>query len=130
MVGQRGRILCAEDNADTRDLISVILTAAGFEVVCTERGDEALELARSQRFHLYLIDNWMPGLSGTELVMKLREFDVRTPILFYSGNETDKEVARLAGAQGYLVKPVASDDPIAEIARLIGEDRNASDQSI
>ena len=126
MVGERGRILCAEDNADTRDLISVILTAAGFEVVCTERGDEALELARSQTFDLYLIDSWMPGLSGTELVVKLREFDLRTPILFYSGNETDREVARLAGAQGYLLKPVASDDLIAEIDRLIGSDRDAS----
>lgn len=53
----------------------------------------------------------MPGLTGPQLTQKLREFDVRTPILFYSAAafDYDKENARLAGAQGYLVKPSDSD---------------------
>lgn len=65
----------------------------------------------------------MPPLSGTELTKKLREFDTKTPILFYSGAalDADKENARLAGAQGYLVKPVDNDALIAKIVRLIAD---------
>ncbi len=65
----------------------------------------------------------MPGLSGTALTKKLREFDIKTPILFYSGAayETDKEAARLSGAQGYLVKPAGGDRLTAEVVRLVAE---------
>ncbi len=82
-------------------------------------------LAKTQNFDLYLVDNWMPGLSGTELTEKLRQFDLKTPVLFYSGAayETDQEAARVSGAQGYLVKPADSDQLIAEVTRLIAESK-------
>ena len=117
----KGRILCTEDDPDTRELIVCLLTAHGFEVICTETAGHAVKVAKAQHFDLYLVDNWMPGLSGTELTEKLREFDVATPILFYSAAayETDKEAAHLAGAQGYLVKPVRNEDLIAEVVRLV-----------
>ena len=121
----KGRILCSEDDADTRELISITLSYEGYEVVCAESAAEALELARTQTFALFLMDNWMPGMSGPHLCEAIREFNIKTPILFYSGAayETDKEAARLAGAQGYLVKPVETDDFFAEVARLIAQSR-------
>lgn len=63
----------------------------------------------------------MPGVSGADFTRKLREFDVKTPVLFYSAAayDSDKEVARIAGAQGYLVKPVGNNELVAEVARLI-----------
>lgn len=127
MTSSKGRILCTEDDADTRDLIDYVLTEYGFEVVCTHSADEAMELAKAQQFDLYLVDNWMPGLSGTELTEKLREFDTKTPILFYSGAayDADKAAAMLSGAQGYLVKPAAGDTLIAEVARLIADSKIA-----
>lgn len=123
----KGRILCTEDDADTRELINFVLTQQGFEVICTRDTDQAIELAKGQDFDLYLVDNWMPGLSGTELTEKLREFDIKTPILFYSGAayEADKEAARLSGAQGYLVKPADGEQLIAEVIRLIAESKIA-----
>jgi two-component system response regulator VanR len=127
MKSLKGRILCTEDDGDTRDLITFVLSDHGFEVIGTQSADQALDLAKTQHFDLYLVDNWMPGLSGIELCIKLREFDVKTPILFYSGAayETDKENARLSGAQGYLVKPVDSDDLVTEVFRLIAESKIA-----
>lgn len=121
----KGRILCSEDDADTRELISLTLRYEGYEVVCTESAAEALELAKTQTFDLFLVDNWMPDMSGPQLCEAIREFNIKTPILFYSGAayETDKEAARLAGAQGYLVKPVEADDFVAEVARLIEESK-------
>ena len=121
----KGRILCTEDDVDTRELIDLILTQYGFEVVCTQHPDHAIALAKTQLFDLYLVDNWMPRLSGTELTKSLREFDTKTPVLFYSGAayEADKKAARLSGAQGYLVKPADGDQLIEEVIRLISESK-------
>lgn len=119
------RILCTEDNPDTRDLLAFLLESEGFEVVCADSAADALELAKTQVFDLLLVDNWMPGLSGLALTEQVREFGLQTPIVFYSGaaRDQDKEDARLAGAQGYLVKPVDIDDLIAEVTRVIAESK-------
>ena len=117
----KGRILCTEDDADTCELITLVLRTGGYEVITTQSSANALDLAQSQQFDLYLVDTRLPGMSGPQLTQKLREFDSTTPVLFYSGAayEADKDKAREAGAQGYLVKPVPGDDLISEVARLI-----------
>ena len=127
MQSQGARILYAEDDADTRELVTVVFERQNCQVIATESYHEALRLARAERFDLYLIDNWMPGISGVTLCRQLREFDQYTPVLFYSGAayETDKERALSSGAQGYLVKPADGDELIAEVLRLISESRQS-----
>ena len=85
-------------------------------------------LARSSHLDLYLIDNWMAGCSGIDLCKKLREFNPGTPILFYSGAayENDKQQAFAAGAQGYLVKPVDSDELLQQLSGLISAAKRTS----
>ena len=121
------RILYAEDDADTRELVTLVLEMQNCQVIATESYDEALRLARAEHFDLYLIDNWMPQISGVRLCEQLREFDQHTPVLFYSGAayETDKERALASGAQGYLVKPAAGDQLIAEVLRLVYNSRQS-----
>ena len=80
----KGRILCTEDDVDIRELIDFVLTQYGYEVVCSVNNVQAVDLAKTQNFDLYLVDNWMPGLSGWSSE-KLRQFDLKTPVLFYSG---------------------------------------------
>ncbi|MDX6385708.1 MAG: two-component system, OmpR family, response regulator [Blastocatellia bacterium] len=115
------RILCTDDDPDTREMISLLLTTEGFEVICVGSSEEAIECARTQTFNLFLLDNWMPGITGTQLCAAIRKFDAKTPILFYSGAayQNDKESAFAAGAQGYLVKPADSAELVAKIAQLI-----------
>ena len=117
----KSRILYTEDDLDTRDLLTFVLNLEGYEVVCTNSPADALQRAKTEHFDLFIVDNWLPGMSGRELTETLRKFDAETPILFYSGaaQPTDKEDARLAGAQGYIVKPASLDDLIAEVFRLI-----------
>jgi DNA-binding response OmpR family regulator len=117
------RILCTEDDADTRDLITFVLKSSNFQVITTDTPELALEIARDFSFDLYLVDNWMPSMTGVELCKEIRSFDERTPILFYSGAgyEADKTAAYASGAQGYLVKPVENDELVAEVRRLISE---------
>lgn len=119
----RRRILYTEDDADTRELIRFVFTRRGYEIVCAESGAEALQLAKIERFDLFLVDNWMPQLTGVELTHHIRAFNQITPILFYSGaaHDQDRQAALNAGAQGYLTKPAAIDDLIAEAERLMND---------
>lgn len=120
-----GHILYVEDDEDTHDLVTFVLARSDYNVVAVRDYDDALLLAREGRFDLYLIDNWLVGGSGIELCRTLREFDPRTPILFYSGAayERDKQQAFAAGAQGYLVKPADNDELIEEVSRIISAGR-------
>ncbi|HKV35948.1 MAG TPA: response regulator [Pyrinomonadaceae bacterium] len=115
------RVLFIEDDADTRELVSFVLTRENFEVVLATDSEEALLAAGEMSFELYLIDNWLPGESGVDLCRRLREFDRRTPILFYSGAayEHDKRAAFAAGAQGYLTKPSELGELVQEVSQLI-----------
>ena len=84
MASPKARILCTEDDPDTRELIVFILRDEDFEVTCADDPGEVLRLAESRAFDLYLLDNWMTGASGDQLTRRIREFDSETPILFYS----------------------------------------------
>jgi DNA-binding response OmpR family regulator len=122
-----GRILCTEDDADTRDLVEMMLQQAGYRVDCTESSNQAVQFARDRIYDLILVDNWMPEMSGDQVTKAIRVFNASTPILYYSGAayEADKQHARDAGAQGYLVKPDGISTLVAEVARLITEARTA-----
>jgi DNA-binding response OmpR family regulator len=126
MQSDRLRILCTEDDGDTRELITFVLNRNNCEVVTTETPAQAIELAKSTHFDLYLVDNWMPRMSGNELSEALRLFDSETPILFYSGAAYPKDIAEAyaSGAQGYLVKPSDNDDLVAEVFRLVSQSRS------
>jgi DNA-binding response OmpR family regulator len=126
----KGRILCTEDDVDTRELLVFTLELAGYDVVCTDDAERAFDIVKKEQFDLYLLDNWMPKLSGMDLCGKIREFDTKTPILFYSGAafDADKERALKAGAQGYLVKPVQPEVLIGEVSKLLLASRSGDGQ--
>lgn len=115
------RILFIEDHADTRELVGSVLEASGFSVTSDSTVAAALELARNEKFDLFLIDNWLPDGLGFELCERIREFDGATPVLFYSGAvfESDKLKAIRAGAQGYLTKPCPYSDLLRAVTLLI-----------
>lgn len=107
MPPHRKRILCVEDDEETCLLISNLLGLINCAVTTVQSVGEALKLIESEKFDLYLLDNWLPGGSGVQLCRKIRETDTETPIVFYSGAayDADKREALSAGAQLYLVKP-------------------------
>lgn len=118
-------VLYVEDDADTRELMAILLEWEGYQVVLATNCEEALLLTRVMRFDLVIMDNWMPGGSGIELCQKLREFDSTTPVIFYSGAayECDKREAFASGAQAYLTKPTDNDLLVETVARVINETR-------
>ena len=117
------RILLVEDHQDTREFLEVLLAQSKYEVKTASTFNEALELADAQSFGLFIFDSVLPDGSGVDLCRRVREFNERTPIIFYSGlaYEADIKNALGAGAQAYLVKPVDLTELIESIEKLIGK---------
>ena len=70
------RILIAEDERATRHLLSKILEKAGYEVEVALDGEAALAALRARPFDLMLLDVWMPGMSGLEVLAAMRDAGV------------------------------------------------------
>lgn len=103
----RKRILCVDDDADTREMMNVLLDYYGYEPVIAASVSDALANAKSGGLDLCILDHWLTGGSGIELCQQIRALDSLTPIMFYSGAGyiTDIKKGLDAGAQAYLVKP-------------------------
>jgi len=118
-----GPILIVDDDADFRTLVAELLATSGMTSVQASDGDTALELARSKRPALVVLDVRLPGVSGYEICRGLREeFGDELPILFVSGDRTeslDRAVGLLLGGDDYVVKPFDPDELLARIRRLI-----------
>jgi len=115
------RILYIEDHADTRELVTIILRQNEYDVITGSTIEAGIQLARSGRFDLYLLDSWLPDGSGLDLCKQIREFDPLTPILFYSAAayDADREDALKSGAQGYLIKPSHTSELCSLVSALI-----------
>ena len=71
------RVLVVDDERDTRELVDVVLTTCGAEVVSVGSGLEALDQMERQRFDLLISDIGMPELNGYDLISRIRELDDR-----------------------------------------------------
>jgi DNA-binding response OmpR family regulator len=114
-------ILYVEDHADTRDLVTLALKSLNYRVSNSSCIADALTMARANHFDLFILDSWLPDGAGIELCRRLREFDLHTPIMFFSAAayEADKRAAFNSGAQAYLTKPADLDLLGTEVGRLI-----------
>ena len=114
------RILCVEDDKDSREVITALLSEAGCEVVTAPTPTEGLKLARGGGFAVMVLDNWYEKGSGIELCKQIRKFDADTPIIFYSGaaGQSDIQSGLSAGAQDYLIKPYI-ENLVSSVSRLI-----------
>lgn len=114
------RVLCVEDDADTRTFLKVKLSYSEFEAVIVPDTDAALRLMEHERFSLYVLDGGSLRTKGLSLCEQIRASDARTPIVIFSGHAyaSDIEAGLLAGANAYLVKPDSS-ELISTIRRLV-----------
>lgn len=117
------RILLVEDHKDTCEFLVVLLAHSQYQVETASTISEALKLVETHPFGLFIFDSLLPDGSGVELCRRVRKFNQRTPIIFYSGlaYETDITNALEAGAQAYLVKPVDLTELMEAVENLIGK---------
>ena len=101
------RLLIADDDTDMRLLLAEYFRRLGFQVEEKESGLAALEAAMANRFDCFIFDVSMPGMSGLELLKRVRDRGVQTPTLFLTAHDAlaDKVAGFEAGADDYLAKP-------------------------
>lgn len=114
------RVLCVEDDDDTRDMLKTKLRLSDFEAVVAPDMGTALRLMERERFDLYVLDGGLRGVNGLSLCEQIRASDARAPIVIFSGHgfASDIKAGMLAGANAYLVKPDSS-QLVPTIRRLL-----------
>ena len=121
----RHRLLLVEDNEDNRTIYSTLLRHLGYAVIEAQNGVQAIELARSERPDLILMDISIPEMDGWEATRILRGDPVTkdVPIVALTAHalEDDRERAAEVGFSSYLAKPIEPRAVLAEVRRLIGE---------
>ncbi len=113
------RVLLADDHTVFREGVRLLLETQGeFEIVAeAATGDEAVELTRSLRPDVVLMDIGMPGMNGLDATRLIREEDAEARVLILTMHGTDEYFfsALDAGAAGYLLKEAASSDLVSAI---------------
>jgi two-component system, OmpR family, copper resistance phosphate regulon response regulator CusR len=126
------RILIAEDERPISAFLERGLTANGFTVEIAERGDEALELARSGRFDLVILDLGLPGMDGLDVLHEFRRANERVPVVILTARENVRDtVAGLeGGADDYITKPFRFQELLARVRLRLRGERAAASTSI
>ena len=121
MPEQRPVILVVDDDAPILLLMRNLLREFGFEPVAAGSGPQALEEAQRRTPDLVLLDRNMPGMSGDEVLERMRAHDglASVPVLILSGEPLDPaEIARI-GATGAVLKPFDVPQLIETIRRHV-----------
>ena len=117
------KILICDDEDVLRALVRATLDDGSFEVLEAEDGDQSIELARSKKPDVILLDMMMPGRTGLEVLELLRadpELE-QTPVIMLTARTraSDQEAALAAGADRYLAKPFSPLELISVVEELL-----------
>jgi len=117
------KVLVVDDEKDIVDLLAYNLEKEGFSVVRAHDGERALELVKSQRPDLLVLDLMLPGMSGVEVCRRLRS-DARSadlPIIMLTAKseEIDRVLGLEMGADDYITKPFSVRELIARVRAVL-----------
>ncbi len=126
------KILLVDDEADSRELLNLVLSSSGAEVTTTTSAAEALALVKSQRFDVIVSDIGMPLEDGFSLIGKIRSLSDdeggETPAIALTAYAriVDRVQALRSGFQMHIAKPVEPSELIVAVANLAGRMRNSN----
>src|SRR5689334_6330378 len=117
----RPRLLVVEDDPNIVELLSASLRFAGFEVSAATNGADAVASAREARPDLVVLDVMLPDLDGFEVIRRMREGGVRTPVVFLTARDaTDDKIRGLTlGGDDYVTKPFSLEELTARIRAVL-----------
>jgi two-component system response regulator CpxR len=114
------RLLVVDDDRELCELLEAYLRREGFEVECRNDPAAGLEAALSGRHDLVVLDVMMPGMSGFDVLRRIRAAS-RVPVMMLTarGEEVDRIVGLEVGADDYLPKPFNSRELVARIRAIL-----------
>lgn len=119
MTVKKDKILIADDEKDIRNILNLLLTGEGYEVIMAENGQQAVELA-SPDIDLYILDVNMPIMSGFVASSEIRK-KYFAPIIFLTAyvGEVDKVHGYSVGADDYISKPFSNMELLIRVKSLM-----------
>ncbi len=115
------RLLFAEDEQDLNRITSLRLKDAGYSVDSCLTGTDAIDYLDAAEYDAVILDIMMPGLSGTEVLKRLREENIMTPVMLLTAKtEVEDRIKGLdLGADDYLPKPFAMGELLARVRAML-----------
>ncbi len=111
-------VLVVDDHPGVLKFIEIDLKLRGFDVLCTTSGKEALEMVRSKKPDMVLLDMIMPGIDGFEMIRQLRTF-TDLPVIAFSASPGNQDEAIQSGANDFMHKPFDPDDMARRIRAFL-----------
>ena len=110
------KILVADDDPSILEVIELMLTEEGYEVITAVDG-EAIYKMEKDFPDLMLLDIWMSGMDGRDICrhVKSQELTKDIPIIMVSANKDTETISKEAGADDFLAKPFEMDDLLAKV---------------
>ena len=115
----RRRVLVVEDVAGLRRTYTRLLAAGGYAVTATSQGLEALHLMDEMVPDVILTEVSMPVMDGITMITRLRERGVTVPVIAVGGDAFLESLARLVGADAFLLQPVGQEVLLDQVAALV-----------
>ena len=125
------RVLLVEDDPTTQQSVTMMLESASMVVDATDLGEDGLDLGKLYDYDIIVLDLMLPDMDGIDVLRRLRDARVKTPVLILSGlTESENKVKGLGtGADDYLTKPFNKEELIARIQAIVRRSQGHS-QSI
>ncbi len=121
------RVLIVDDERNIVTALEFLMELNGYEVKTARDGEEALIYVVAFKPELILLDVMLPLRSGFEVLQKIREtvasHDIKIILLTAKGREVEIDKGLALGADAYLTKPFATKELLAEVHRLLGDER-------
>ena len=119
------KILVVDDQLEVRELVSVTLRSDEYQVIQAESGEKAIEVVRTEKPDLIIMDIMMPGgMDGLEATHIIKNYlkikDCQIVMLTAKGQQVDRDKGFEAGADGYFVKPFSPLQLIKKVEEILG----------
>jgi two-component system cell cycle response regulator CtrA len=126
------RVLVVEDDVVTAARIEIVLQGEDFICDLAHRGEVGVQYGKLHSYDIILLDLMLPDMHGYEVLQKLREAGVNTPVLILSGlGELDDKIKGLSfGADDFLTKPFEHRELIARIRAIVRRSKGLSQSTV
>lgn len=127
---ETARILVVEDDIDINNLLKELLSGEGYQVQGSFSGTEAMLWLEKEQFDLVILDLMLPGITGEEVLERIKEKNIDTTVIAVSAKDDSKSKIHMlrGGADDYITKPFDTDELLARVEVALRKNKKSSYQ--